>query len=322
MKKLCELLGKNEIAGNKVGIEIEAEGENIKMSEVADWRSEDDGSLRGEFPNSRHEFVSGILDIKDVSSAIKALIEDQKEAEFDFSFRTSTHVHVNALDMPLEKLVNYIYLYYLLEKDLFEYCGPSRKNNRFCLRLVDCEYQLSILKSMIENSFRELRFIISDELRYAACNMASLLKYGTLEFRGMRGTMDHDVLMNWVGMLVRLKDMAMSYASPSAIYKEALENPNQFLDKIYGQYRDVFRNPSSYHNITEALSLTIEVPFIAEEWIQENNRRAKAPNVAPAGRAIFNGQGFEHVRVPADLFEAQNLDMPIEMVFNPVQPRR
>lgn len=284
MKKLHEALGKSLIAGDKVGIEIEAEGDNIKFTNLVNWKSEDDGSLRGVFPNSRHEFVSGVLDIKDVEKEIENLAKEQKDAKFDFSFRTSTHVHINVLDMPVVNLVNFIYLYYLLEKDLLKYCGPSRENNRFCLRVVDSEFQVEILKLIIQNDFREIRYIISDELRYAACNMASLLKYGTLEFRGMRGTIDKAVLCNWINMLIRLKNLALGYPAPLSIYQQALENPNKFLDMVYGEYAGVFRNEGSYTNLTEALSLTVEIPFVSKEWM---DRYQDHPKPARAAKSVY-----------------------------------
>lgn len=282
MKKLNEILGKKILEGNFVGIEIEAEGENISVTKSKYWKSEDDGSLRGEFPNQRHEFVSDVLELGVVEKALDDLANEQKNAKFDFSFRTSTHVHVNVLDMPVDKIVSFVYLYFLFEKDLLKYCGPYRENNRFCLRLVDSEFQLDVLKGAIENSFRDLRFLISEEMRYAACNMAALLKYGTLEFRGMRGAIDKKEILPWVNILVRFKNLAMEYESTYQIYQEALKDPNKFIRKIYGEYHNVFAGDFSYGNLTEALSLTIEIPFTTQVWLNhEKARAAIEPAIKP-----------------------------------------
>ena len=101
MKKLHELLGCKITKDPHVGIEIEAEGGNIQCVDTAYWRSEDDQSLRGRFPDERHEFVSRVLKAHAISNALDELIDKQKGAKFDFSFRTSTHVHVNCTDMEL-----------------------------------------------------------------------------------------------------------------------------------------------------------------------------------------------------------------------------
>lgn len=283
MRKLHEILAQVNKPGCKVGIEIEAEGRNIKMTNLPKWSSTDDGSLRGAFPNERHEFVSGILDIGEVEKEISNLAEEQKDAEFNFSFRTSTHVHVNALDMDVQQVVSFVYLYYLFEKDMMRYCGESRNNNRFCLRIVDSEFQVDILRAMIENGFRDLRFIIDDNMRYGGCNLAALMKYGTLEFRGMRGTMDKKVLMNWIGMLTRLRELAIAAPSTMQIFAEATGDAKNFIKKIYGPYYEVYYNEDSLQNLSEALSLTVQIPFIMEQHKDKDVQKVRAKGAIDPG---------------------------------------
>lgn len=266
MKKLHELLGCKITKGPHVGIEIEAEGGNIQCVDTAYWRSEDDQSLRGRFPDERHEFVSRVLKAHAISNALDELIDKQKDARFDFSFRTSTHVHVNCTDMELSAVSAFVYLYYLLERDLMKYCGPSRNNNRFCLRMVDSEAQVDILKGIIDNGFRDIRLFVDEGMRYAACNLAALLKYGTIEFRGMRGTMYKQVLMNWTGQLLHLREQAIKYGSAFAVYEHAIRDSEGFLKENYGEFFDVFHNEDSQRNLTEALSLTIQIPFSERDY--------------------------------------------------------
>ena len=176
MKKLYALLGAKELPGAHVGIEIEAEGEGMVSVASPNWRSEDDQSLRGRFPDQRHEFVSSVLPKDKIEGAIDELIQLQKDARFNFSFRTSTHVHVNCTDMTPDEIATFVYIYYLMERDMMRYCGPARNNNRFCLRMVDSEFQLDILDGLMENGFRDIRVFVDEGMRYAACNLAALVK--------------------------------------------------------------------------------------------------------------------------------------------------
>lgn len=272
MTKLHALLNKDSFEGEYVGIEIEAEGFGMKIVNIPTWRSEDDGSLRGEFPSTRHEFVSRPLAKKNVSEALDNLIASQKDAEFDFSFRTSSHVHVNCLDMDVQAVGAFIYTYFLLEKDLMRYCGEHRNNNRFCLRMVDSDELTDILKTLIRNGFQDMQRIINNDLRYGACNMAALMKYGTLEFRGMRGTLDKEVLLNWVEALLQIRQYAIENQNAWNVYTQAVKYPESFHKSVLKNLTNVFIEPDAKFHLEEALSLTIEIPFEAKEYSEQREK--------------------------------------------------
>ena len=48
MKKLHQLLGYDNAIVGDFGIEIEVEGENLVKVDTNDWKTDKDGSLRGE----------------------------------------------------------------------------------------------------------------------------------------------------------------------------------------------------------------------------------------------------------------------------------
>lgn len=275
MTKLHELLGKAPLKGAHVGIEIEAEGSGMKEVRLEQWNSTDDGSLRGEYPHERHEFVSLPLPWQDVPKALDALVDSQKEAKFDFSFRTSSHVHVNCTDMTVEAVAAFAYTYFLLERDLMRYCGEHRNNNRFCLRMVDSDLLGEVLQSLIQARFREMRMFINEDMRYGACNMASLSKYGTLEFRGMRGTLDKEVLLNWIGALISIREYAILKGNAWEVYSEAVKDSENFHKNVLGDYTKVFIEPDAKFNLAEALSLTVEIPFTAREMLAREEPRPK-----------------------------------------------
>ena len=89
MKKVHELLNLRPCVGD-VGIEIECEGANLQPVMGNGWRTEDDNSLRGEFPHSRCEWVfTKPLSLTDALASLEYLEDVQKKgkAKFNFSFR-------------------------------------------------------------------------------------------------------------------------------------------------------------------------------------------------------------------------------------------
>jgi len=56
MKKLHEAL-QHKLLPGLIGIEIECEGQNLVPIDDEFWKTEDDGSLRGSFPEERSEYV-------------------------------------------------------------------------------------------------------------------------------------------------------------------------------------------------------------------------------------------------------------------------
>lgn len=294
MQKLYKLLGRDKAIEGDVGIEIEAEGKAMSIIDNKYWRTEDDGSLRGQYPDERAEFVlKKPIAFDEAEKAIDSLVAFQEDAEFKFSFRTSVHVHLNIQDMTHAQLCNLIYTYYLLEEPLLTFCGEGRKANRFCLRLRDAEAMVPI----IENIFRDTYGILGippDGYRYAALNLEAFRKYGSVEFRAMRGTLDKEVLLTWVNIIKSLKMFAMAAKNPKEIHdgfrqvggKKFLYGVlNADADKVYTQGIEGF--------INESYSLSYDMPFsyveaverIIEEGVwQEEGMPASAWEIAQFSR--------------------------------------
>lgn len=270
MKKLHELLGTNPQRG-LIGLEIEAEGDNMREHRSDFWHTEDDGSLRGEFPNSRAEFVlNAPILAKDVPVALDELIASQKDAEFDFSFRTSVHVHVNCDTMNRDEILAFIYLYFVYENVLMHYCGEGRQANRFCLRLRDAEYQIETVMKIASNE-RYLMDLNGDAIRYASMNLASLSRYGSVEFRGLRGNMDKEVILPWVGILIALRKKAIELRNPMAVHEYLASKPfEEIYNEVFGKYAEVFRYEGMERDYNEGISLSLQIPF---EWKRLNVRK-------------------------------------------------
>lgn len=288
MKKLFELLGLKQQEGT-FGVEIECEGKNLSPVNRGFWRTEDDGSLRGRYPDSRCEWVfAKPLPLAKALTAISGMAREQTSqgAELDFSFRTSVHVHVNVQDFTEDQYFNFIYTYLLLEEPLLRFCGPTRKANRFCLSMNDGEGLLDYVSHIFQNGVRSVNYIHENELRYAAINLAATKKYGSLEFRAMRGTLDVDVLSTWIIALNNIREYALSKGNIHEIHDEFVKNsPTQFMRNVLDDMSPEFEYAGMEENLRNNFSVTLELVYAykpalkkeepAKEKIQDNKAQIR-----------------------------------------------
>lgn len=221
-----------------VGIEIEAEGENLWKGVSDYWRTEPDGSLRGK-DNTEYVLKQPVCLTKLKLSLLDLKAQLRRSGSvIDMSRRTSTHVHINCTNLEFVELVNYITLLLVYEELLVDWCAPSRKGNLFCLQSKDAEGLLFTIRNFV---IREERRELGDNIRYSAINLASLAKYGSVEIRSLEGTVDEDRILDWVGVLVHLRDMAKTFKNPiDIISKLSEEEPRKFSKRILGDYYDKF----------------------------------------------------------------------------------
>lgn len=294
MKKVLGIIGCKSTKG-MFGIEIEAEGQHLRAVDNDVWKTVPDGSLRGEFPDQAAEFVlQRPLDKRYILNALDALIEEQKNARFAFSLRTSVHVHMNVQQLTEVQLGNVIYTYLLLEELLVEYCGQTRKANRFCLRLQDAEGLSPVLQMLYTQGLAQAKRGMNDNVRYASINLAAIPKYGSLEFRAMRGNLDRDVLNTWISALDNIREFAVNQPSPAAIY-ELYGNTSyeEFISLVLGGVADKFKIGDWQTAMARCFSLSIDIPYMyqlgerARQRAQEAIRLPEMPiwqQVADAAR--------------------------------------
>lgn len=237
-KKLSSLFGwaREKIEG-EVGLEVEVEGKNLVSSLFNYWTTHTDQSLRNvdshppieyvlKRPVSRHE-VGKVLNY--LAGHLKS-----SNSEVVDSTRTSVHVHLNVRDYSMRQLYCFIILYMIFEEVLVDWCGADRVGNLFCLRAKDSDYFLEMLieplKSGDVRTWRE-------ELRYTACNLSSVRKFGSLEFRSLRGTVDPTIIQNWVRILLKIKDKASDFDNAIEIIEDFVRvgNPTRFFEKVFDE---------------------------------------------------------------------------------------
>lgn len=226
------VLNRKSTAGT-VGIEIEVEGSRLpKDNTPAPWGYHVDNSLRG---SDNAEYVLN----KPVEFAGVAPCLDKLWARFsecksviDDSNRTSVHIHLNVQNFHFNRLTSLMALYFTFEEILTEWCGDHRVGNLFCLRAKDAPAIISQIKKFIRTDGNSN---LQDHHHYAGLNANALHKFGSLEFRSLRGVSDPKVIIDWVGILERLYTLSAEFTDPRDICGIfSAEGPTSFFYSILG----------------------------------------------------------------------------------------
>jgi len=311
MKKVHEHIELNLLEGD-VGIEIEAEGLNLQFVDSDLWRTEDDGSLRGAYPTERAEFVlRSPIPAGNVEDAITTLSELQHGAKFNFSFRCSVHVHVNIGGLTYQEFLAYLYLCMLLEEPLMNLCGEERKANRFCLRIVDAEGYLQYLMHLFTNGPKSILDIREDNVRYSAINIGSVKKYGSLEFRGMHGTLDVPLITAWTQTLYRLREVARKYGDPIAVHDAFVKTDTlKFATACLGKNAALFNVKDSIRDMDRSYSLLLDLPYAYKAWEEQEKPKKEEQEKLNKEQGVFGKDIKGHyVRYPIpDNLKAMPID--------------
>lgn len=249
-----------------VGIELEIEGEVSPVSQSKYWESKHDGSLRGGL-----EYVTqGAIPLAEVGKAMVFLnrIFEKRGAKPVFSFRTSSHVHVNVLDLDEQQYLNTVYLYWLFEPVLIEASGDSRKSNRFCLSTRDSDSPISSLIKTFRVGFnwRNIRSVFRpDYCKYSAINLATTGSLGTIEVRTMEGSLDPERIENWCKLLVAIREYGAKSENLMEIHDTINEvGVRRFFAKVAGDVADYFDYPNLDNDIELQRSLLIDVLYLSK----------------------------------------------------------
>ncbi len=269
MKTLSQIFGIKPVKGTW-GIEIEAEGDGMREIATKHWRCDDDPSLRGRWPGSRNEFVlKAPIPTSDVENALVELSKALPDARFKFSFRTSVHVHMNVSEFTKEQICSIVYLYLLFEEPLINYCGQSRKANRFTLRLRDAEYMMENIKHMFSETSDDWYRMPDDQMRYSSMNLEAMRKYMSIEFRGMRGTMDHNVIITWVNLLNFIREYASNHSVQEINKKFLKVGPLEMMKEVFGELVNELAYEDMERDMARSYSIAIDLPYSYKD--QEEN---------------------------------------------------
>jgi hypothetical protein len=227
------------------GVEIETEGlKAYDRPGMAFWTVHVDDSLRGPAP---YEYVlKQPLDFKEqIPQALEEFKLKTEGIKFDEkSFTTSVHVHVNMLNETFLTLGNFLTTYCIVENLLKKFAGENRESNLFCLTLTDAEENfqnmLHIINCIKGKHFSNLE-LDQGSTKYAALNLCSLYKYGSLEIRLLRGTTDTNLIYDWLSLLNSVLKFSRQDMTPKDVIWSWRQKGTELLSDIFGQHRKLLR---------------------------------------------------------------------------------
>lgn len=237
MATVSKVFNVREVVGAVVGLELEIEGRNLPIA-VQDnregaWDVKRDGSLRDGL-----EFVfrkpRGSVSTKEALDEMQAAMEASKFIP-SYSFRTSTHVHVNVSNLDVNVVKAMVALFHLFEDEYINFCARTRRSNRFCLGMKDADGVTTILR----NFFERERLPETDRGKYSALNLCTLNSFGTLEFRSLEGTNDWTRIYTWVRALLALRKAAKELETLEAVMRTDKEELAKLLfptERLRGQF--------------------------------------------------------------------------------------
>lgn len=201
LSKYIGLEGKTKIRAGTTYIGLEIELEKVKITSIPNgtWKMTEDGSLKEE----GKEFITIPIQFKYLEVELDRLFKGLKSSSA--STRCSVHVHINARDLNLEELKNFILLYLIFEKSLYNFSG-NRINNNFCVPLF---YYPSIVRDFL-HYLTNNKMIYEHWYKYFGFNLSPIFggesdPIGTIEFRHMKGNTDTKWIISWINLIVSLK---------------------------------------------------------------------------------------------------------------------
>jgi hypothetical protein len=210
-----------------IGIEVEVENAGYKHNPQQVWMNKADGSLR----NAGVEWITHPIEAKHAPNALQDLLGNSLAESCCFSPRTSIHVHVNCQGMTGTQVTDILMLYTILEPLFYKYTGRGRIKNIYCVPLMDTMLTTGMGR---EN----LGAVVETWSKYAGLNIIPLGEFGTIEFRHMHGTFNHNKVVIWIRIINKLIDYVLKVGTPSirrlAIECNAFTNWRELLHDIFG----------------------------------------------------------------------------------------
>lgn len=272
------------------GVEVELEGYNIvdRAGVLRDyWAAHQDGSLRAH--NVGEETVEYVffkpLNMVQTTEAIRKLCDylTAPGRRVNESYRTSIHVHVNCLQETLGTTLNYVTIATILDELLVSQNGEHRIGNNFCLRMRDAE---GILRDLIQSINQHGHiFGIHAQERYSSVNIASLAKFGTIEFRSLECTHDYPRIMHWIHTLQAMKEAARNYRDPTEVISSfSMMGPAEFLKRTLKEEnaRKYLGLPNLDRTLYDGMRLAQDLAFCNSWELKEDAPdKAKVPRKRP-----------------------------------------
>jgi len=291
MPTISQLLHRNKKGPpGDIGLEIELEFPVPQQWDLNEklWGFSKELSVR----NHGYEIVSNHpLDLAAVDHVVPDLCENLNKRHPIDTTRTSVHVHINQMRSSILQVLNCTVAYWLLETPLTRFCGEEREGHHFCLRLKDAEAVLPVLCESLDSK-TPLRNL-GDKVRYAGLNLSALNKFGSLEFRTMRGTTDPGLIVSWMKGLHHLCSVAKTFETPAQVFDRYLDCNKevfirQFLPKDLADA--VVAIPGHKDMMDESASIVCALAYAKDNWLAWEKSVEEKMKAKKAAQPDFYGE--------------------------------
>lgn len=202
----------NELIGVELEYELIRETPGL-IDERGLWEITIDESLRvlPGFQSLEFRFRQP-LSGKDLITALRAMqkyLKDLPRGEGRCSERTGAHVHLDIRNLTTPQLATLISTCRVMDPFLFEYAGRERANNFYCVPMRDTLTEhISIIHACADPTLFQQHMEFN---KYSSINVNPITEYGSIEFRHMPATRSMRRMLEWINMLLRIKQFAMTF---------------------------------------------------------------------------------------------------------------
>lgn len=255
----------------RVGMEFEWENTQAftilssSVKEVAEfykyYSPHNDGSLR----NNGMEFVfNGPKTGTGILTALDLMEEISRKYNFQASYRTSLHLHLDMQDTSIpDDIDTFNILYCIFERFFYKFVGKNRDTSNYCVPWYMHPQHFQVYKKAIRGygSSNDLAAVFKNNksFKYSGLNMFSLGDFGTVEGRQAPVDMQKAKIIIWTNVFMRLKKWVLEHrhVQGEAVFTHLEKTgPLQFMLEVFGdQYKDLIKfskNPLS--DIKEGLN--------------------------------------------------------------------
>lgn len=254
----------NVLAGVEIELENLADPKgSLYMVQQAGWREMPEGSLV-----NGHEFA---MYPPRNGMELRRTIDKFFNAGFEWTTgeRTSIHIHVDMLDgTTIGQMRAIVALTYALEPAIYRVADENRKWASYSCPLSDMtpERMAAFFSTTSAGSLQRAMKGVCHEDKYFGCNLVSVRKHGTLEFRYFPCTTYKTTLMKWLNICIELK-IAGSLFNNIQEMERGLNSEHALLQFMKDNMPVAAEALAPYIDAAEAVQRIREVAAIAADEV-------------------------------------------------------
>ncbi len=195
-----------EEIGSKRTFGIEIETSNCKgfssLKNKIIWACTDDFSIAGK------EFITPTLYGDEGLQEIRSFCKKANDLEWKSDTNCGLHLHMGIGDLSPEELKRLAFAYLHTYKLWRQFISARRANNSMC---GPPGYPFSEITKIDIQDSEEWEYFAAERDRFDAINWRAYLTHGTIELRLLNGTLDAELICNWIKTHTRFVDFVIKH---------------------------------------------------------------------------------------------------------------